>query len=166
MITTFPPASVHLIGARAKEILGCPWIADFRDLWTQDITTMRPRDLQFLQVPLEKRTLRRADMLIAVSDPWADRLRKRYRSHEIATIPNGFDPDDFFPRPDLTRKFTITYAGVLYQGQRDPTVLFAALRELIDEAVDFAGRGASAFLRAAGAMADSSDPALWIGAGG
>jgi glycosyltransferase involved in cell wall biosynthesis len=135
MITTFPPASSHLIGAKAKRILGCPWIADFRDLWTQDITTMRPRDLQFLQVRLEKRTLRRADMLVAVSDPWADRLRLRYRSHEVVSIPNGFDPDDFSPRPELTQKFTITYAGVLYQGQRDPTVLFAALRELIQDKV-------------------------------
>ncbi len=133
VITTFPPVSSHLIGQSARQILGCPWIADFRDLWTQDITTVRSRDLQFLQVPLEKRTLKTADMLIAVSDPWADRLRQRYRSHEVVTIPNGFDPQDFSPRPDLTQKFTITYAGILYQGQRDPTVLFEALRDLILE---------------------------------
>ncbi len=131
VISTFPQASSHLIGKEAKKIFGCPWIADFRDLWTQDITTVRPRDLQFLQVPLEKRTLKTADLLIAVSEPWSDRLRGRYRSHEVITIPNGFDPDDFAPRPELTRKFTITYAGVLYQGQRDPTVLFEALSELI-----------------------------------
>jgi glycosyltransferase involved in cell wall biosynthesis len=70
-------------------------------------------------------------MLIAVSDPWAERLKQRYPSHEISTVPNGFDPDDFSPRPSLTQKFTITYAGVLYRGQRDPTVLFATLRKLI-----------------------------------
>ena len=133
IITTFPPASCHLIGEKAKQVLGCPWIADFRDLWTQDITTMRPRDLQFLQVPLEKRTLKRADMLIAVSDPWADRLKQRYRSHEVRTIPNGFDPDDFSPRPELAPKFTITHAGTLYQGQRDPTPLFEVLHDLARE---------------------------------
>jgi glycosyltransferase involved in cell wall biosynthesis len=116
-------------------MLGCPWIADFRDLWTQDITTMRSRDLQFLQVPLEKRTLKHADMLITVSDPWGDRLRQRYPSKEIRTIPNGFDPDDFSSRPELTQNFTITYAGVLYQGQRDPTVLFEVLRELANEKI-------------------------------
>ncbi|MGH9502218.1 MAG: glycosyltransferase [Terriglobales bacterium] len=133
IISTFPPASAHLIGANAKRILGCPWIADFRDLWTQDITTMRRRDLPFLQVPLEKRTLRHADMLISVSDPWSDRLRQRYRAHEIRTIPNGFDPDEFSSRPEVTRQFTITHAGMLYQGQRDPTVLFEVLRELARE---------------------------------
>jgi glycosyltransferase involved in cell wall biosynthesis len=130
IITTFPPASCHLIGEKAKQILGCPWIADFRDLWTQDITTTRTRDLQFLQVPLEKRTLRHADMLITVSNPWADRLRQRYPSKEIRTVPNGFDPDDFSPRPELTQKFTITNAGVLYEGQRDPTILLEVLRDL------------------------------------
>lgn len=133
ILTTFPPASAHMIGARAKQILGVPWIADFRDLWTQDITTMRPRDLQFLQVPLEKRTLRTADMLVAVSEPWSARLAGRYRSHEVVTVPNGFDPADFHSRPALTRKFTITYAGVLYQGQRDPALLFETLSDLIRE---------------------------------
>jgi glycosyltransferase involved in cell wall biosynthesis len=135
IITTFPPASAHMIGARAKQILGVPWIADFRDLWTQDITTMRPRDLQFLQVPLEKKTLRTADVLIGVSDPWSARLAGRYRSHDVVTVPNGFDPDDFHPRPAVTRKFTITYAGVLYQGQRDPSLLFETLSNLIRENV-------------------------------
>jgi len=130
IISTFPPVSSLLIGERAKQILGCPWIADFRDLWTQDITTMRSRDLPFLQVPLEKRTLKRADMLIAVSDPWSDRLRQRYRSHDISTIPNGFDPDDFSSRPIISKKFTITHAGMLYQGQRDPTQLFEVLHDL------------------------------------
>ena len=137
ILSTFPPVSSHMIGERAKRILGCPWIADFRDLWTQDITTMRPRDLTFLQIPLEKRTLKTADMLIAVSEPWSDRLRQRYRSHEVNTIPNGFDPDDFLSKPPVTSRFTITHAGMLYQGQRDPTVLFEVLRDLgIEKAVD------------------------------
>ena len=32
IITTSPPISSHLIGREAKNILGCPWIADLRDL--------------------------------------------------------------------------------------------------------------------------------------
>jgi glycosyltransferase involved in cell wall biosynthesis len=131
IVTTFPPASCHIIGKKAKEILGCPWIADFRDLWTQDITTIRRRDLVFLQVPLEKRTLRSADVLVTVSDPWADRLRQRYRSKDVAVIPNAFDPNEFSSRPKLAPEFTITHAGTLYQGQRDPTVLFEVLQDLL-----------------------------------
>lgn len=136
ILSTFPPVSCHLIGKRAKQILGCPWVADFRDLWTQDTTTTKARDLAFLQIPLEKSTLKSADALITVSVPWADRLRKRYPLMDICTIPNGFDPDDFLPRSTaLTQKFTITHAGLLYEGRRDPTMLFEVLHELSQEKI-------------------------------
>jgi glycosyltransferase involved in cell wall biosynthesis len=136
ILTTFPPVSCHLIGKRAKQILGCPWVADFRDLWTQDTTTTKARDLAFLQIPLEKSTLKNADALITVSVPWADRLRKRYPLVDICTIPNGFDPDEFRPRPPaLTQKFTITHAGLLYEGRRDPTMLFEVLQELSQQRI-------------------------------
>ena len=134
ILTTFPPVSCHLIGKRAKRILGCPWVADFRDLWTQDTTTTQARDLAFLQIPLEKTTLRSADALITVSIPWADRLRERYPLMDICTIPNGFDPDDFLSRPSaLTQTFSITHAGILYQGRRDPSMLFEVLHDLSQE---------------------------------
>src|SRR5450631_376180 len=36
ILTTSPPITCNLIGAQAKQILGVPWLADFRDLWSQD----------------------------------------------------------------------------------------------------------------------------------
>ena len=131
IVTSSPPISCHLIGRRAKTILGCPWIADFRDLWTQNLGHTGP---QFLQGGLEKRTLKHADVLVAVSTPWASRLQDRYPKKKIFTIPNGFDPDDYSSlAPPLTREFTISYTGQLYQDRRDPTVLFEVLRDLQKE---------------------------------
>jgi hypothetical protein len=135
IVTTSPPISSHLIGLKAKAILGCPWIADLRDLWTQNFAHSNLL-LNRLQTGLEKRTLREADALVTVSSPWAARLQKQYPSQTVSTITNGFDPDDFAGIPDqLTEKFTITYAGRLYQGGRNPQVLFEVLRELVDEKV-------------------------------
>lgn len=129
IMTTFPPVPVHLIGREAKSILGCPWIADFRDLWTQNLAD---RNTRFLQIGLEKRTLQSADALVTVSAPWADRLQRRYPGKKVCTIPNGFDPDDFrSPPPPLTREFSITYTGQLYLDQRDPTLLFQVVETLI-----------------------------------
>ena len=52
------------------------------------------------------------------------------------SITNGFDADDFRPKPEaLTPNFTITYTGRLYQGKRNPTPLFEAIHELIQEGV-------------------------------
>jgi len=51
-------------------------------------------------------------------------------------IPNGFDPaaypPDVAPRND---RFVLTCVGRLYGGRRDPSPLFSAVRELLDERV-------------------------------
>jgi hypothetical protein len=131
IVTTSPPISSHLIGREAKNILGCPWIADLRDLWTQNLGE---RGSNLLQIGLEKRTLRQADGLVTVSDPWASRLERRYPEKKIWSITNGFDPDDFdSPPPALTEEFSITYTGELYAGQRDPTILFEVLSDFIKD---------------------------------
>jgi hypothetical protein len=133
IVTTSPPISSHLIGRDAKNILGCPWIADLRDLWTQNLGE---RTSKLLQIGLEKRTLRQADALVTVSDPWASRLERRYPEKKVWSITNGFDPDDFdSPPPALTEKFSITYTGELYAGQRDPTLLFEVLSDLLKETI-------------------------------
>lgn len=135
ILSTSPPISGHLIGRRAKRIFGCPWIADFRDLWSQNLA--RGSDfLRLLERPVESRTLCDADALVSVSEPWAGKLQQRYPRKPVFCITNGFDEDDF-PRGShpLTKIFTITYTGRLYQGKRDPTPLFAALQELIREGV-------------------------------
>jgi glycosyltransferase involved in cell wall biosynthesis len=133
VVSTSPPITCHLIGRRAKSMLGCPWVADFRDLWSQNLGDTNG-NLRFLQMGLERRTLRQADALVTVSDPWASRLRERYPSKKICTISNGFDPDDFSsPYPPLASDFSITYTGQLYEGQRDPTILFEVLRDLIQQ---------------------------------
>jgi glycosyltransferase involved in cell wall biosynthesis len=137
IMTTFPPVPVHLIGRDAKSILGCPWIADFRDLWTQNLSY---RNTRFLQIGLEKRNLQPADGLVTVSAPWAKRLQKRYPDKKVCVIPNGFDPDDFrSPAPPLTREFSITYTGQLYLDQRDPTLLFQVVSNLIQQGAIPAG---------------------------
>jgi glycosyltransferase involved in cell wall biosynthesis len=131
IVTTSPPISCHLIGRRASRILGCPWIADLRDLWTQNLGEGKG---QLLQRGLEKRTLRHAAALITVSSPWANRLQRRFPNKKVYSIPNGYDPDDFRSSPPpLTHEFSITYAGQLYEDKRDPSMLFEVLGELVKD---------------------------------
>lgn len=131
IISTSPPITTHLIARQAKRILGCPWIADFRDLWTQNLNPTYSV-VELWQTGLEKRTLGDADALVTVSEPWADRLRRRYPRKSIHVITNGFDPEDFPAQSaGVTRQFCITHAGTLYEGHRDPSRLFEAVRDLI-----------------------------------
>jgi hypothetical protein len=130
ILSTSPPVSTHLIAARAKTILGCPWAADFRDLWIDDGTPTGGLDM--LHWALEKRTLRSADALITVSDPWADYLHRRYPSKLVVRATNGFDPDEYpSGAAELDSSFSITYTGDLYQGKRNPSLLFEVLAEMI-----------------------------------
>jgi glycosyltransferase involved in cell wall biosynthesis len=135
ILTTSPPVSAHMIGQKAKEMFGCPWVADLRDLWSQNLA--QGNDLvRMLERSVERKTLRDADALVSVSEPWADRLREFYPEKPVFSITNGFDADDFRPKAEaLTPNFTITYTGRLYEGKRDPTPLFEAIRELIQEGV-------------------------------
>jgi glycosyltransferase involved in cell wall biosynthesis len=135
IITTSPPITCNLIGVRAKEILGVPWLADFRDLWTQDTLARNNGNnaiFHFLDERLERRILAKADALVTVSDPWVERLREKAPNSPVHCITNGFDPDDFsfLPVP-LTQSFSITYTGLLYEGKRDPSPLLEVLSELI-----------------------------------
>ena len=77
IVTTSPPISAHLIGRKAKQMFEAPWIADLRDLWSQNLA--QGNDLvRLLERPVERRTLRDADALVSVSEPWAARLREFY----------------------------------------------------------------------------------------
>jgi glycosyltransferase involved in cell wall biosynthesis len=143
ILSTSPPASAQLIGARAQRILRRPWVADFRDLWSQQPFDGARRALRPFHQRLERKTLRAASALVTVSEPWARQLGNCYPEKPVYAITNGFDPDEFSPNSqNLTREFSLTYTGFLYQGKRDPSQLFAALQELLSE-----GRIARADLR-------------------
>src|SRR5579862_969204 len=133
ILSSSPPASVHLIAAKARRLFNRPWVADFRDLWSENLWGVT-RLLQPLHQRLEKKTLSGADALVSVSEPWARSLQGRYPHKPVYTITNGFDPDDFDHHPNtLTEYFSLTHTGRLYEGRRDPTLLFDVLHELVKE---------------------------------
>ena len=135
IVTTAPPPSAHVIGRYAKRVLKSPWVADFRDLWTQNLEKGM-RILRPLERRLERNLLAEADAVVTVSRDWASQLRATYPQARVHTVTNGFDPEDFPQRQaKLTEHFTITYAGLLYQGKRDPGLLFQAVRELLEEGI-------------------------------
>lgn len=134
LISTSPPETSHIIAKRLKDEFRIPWVADFRDLWTQNYYYLYGPLRKVIERRLELNTLSTADALVAVSQPTADDLRSLHRQKPVHSIPNGFDPAEVNTTPgNLTDKFTITYTGILYPGKRSPEPLFAALRDLIAE---------------------------------
>ena len=134
LISTSPPATAHLIANHIKQSSAIPWVADFRDLWTQNHFYEKNRVIRFLEKRLELKTLSDADAIVTVTPGFADNLKSLHKNKRIYCITNGYDKDDFAEvAPKLTSKFTITYTGTLYGGRRDPSLLFKVLQELINE---------------------------------
>ncbi len=135
IISTGPPHSMHLIALKLKEALGLPWIADFRDPWTEidyynDLHLTAWADRKHHR--LEQEVLTKADKVVTVAPDGARRLG-RLGNRNVRTIYNGFDRDDDAQMPvNLSEQFTITYLGVLSKIQ-NPSNLWQALAELIKE---------------------------------
>ena len=141
VITTSPPHSGHLAGL-ALHARGLPWVADFRDGWTfeSDRPDWPLGAQRELDAGLERLVARSADALVAVTEPIAADLRARF-DREVATITNGFDPEEHVPgdsRPSLDAvapapdRHTLLHAGRMAYAGRSPRPLLAALEAAPD----------------------------------
>jgi len=128
------PVTSHIVAYVLNEEFHIPWIADFRDLWTQNHYIHHTFFRRILEKKLEKNILEKADLLITVSDPLAQKLEKLHNK-KVKVITNGFEPKDYPSRPSSTNFFSLTYTGSLYEGKRDPSLLFMALKELLREKI-------------------------------
>ena len=132
IISSSSPVTSHLIAKELKARYKIPWVADFRDLWSQNHNYSYSPIRKLFDRRLELKTLSMADALVTVSQPWAEKLSALHKDKATYAITNGFDPETVNITPaKLTDKFTITYTGSIYAGGQDPSRLFVALRDLI-----------------------------------
>jgi len=134
VLSSSSPATSHLVAKEIKKKHGIPWLADLRDLWTQNHDYPYPFFRKFFERKLEKKTLVSADALITVSEPLAEKLRNLHKKKAVYTILNGFSLEKINDPPvNLDNEFTITYTGQVYPARRDPLDLLTALSELLEE---------------------------------
>ncbi|GAB5414996.1 MAG: glycosyltransferase family 4 protein [Congregibacter sp.] len=132
IISTGPPHSMHLIGRRVHEKTGIPWVADFRDPWTEIYYFKRLGLSGFAQRKhrrLEESVVTGASRVVTVSHTWsADFTRVHGRSVDV--IPNGYDAADFPEQSSLSpTPHTIAHFGAL-QLERNPHALWQAMERL------------------------------------
>lgn len=92
VFATAPPMACLHAAAHLANHWGCPWIADMRDLWSDDPYRVVPTILRPIDRRLERRVLRDAAALVTVAEPLADLLRSRHPGRPVHVIRNGFDP--------------------------------------------------------------------------
>jgi glycosyltransferase involved in cell wall biosynthesis len=136
IISSSSPVTSHIIANKLKQKYKIPWIADFRDLWTQNHNYLYPRWRKMFEERLEAKTLQIANALVTVSPIDTEKLKILHKKETVYTITNGFDPEKVnIPPVKLTPKFTITYTGQIYTGKQDPVKFLIALNNLISDKI-------------------------------
>lgn len=133
ILSTAPPFSGHLLGAYLKKKLNIPWIADYRDLWSNnDYHYFKTGIFSRIDTHLENKSINFANAIITASQPLAERIEK-FHDQNVRAINNGFDRDDYTFDTIPESKFSITYTGLFYPGRQDTYMLFEAISQLIRE---------------------------------
>jgi len=138
VVTSGPPHSLHLIGLQLKQELGVTWLADFRDPWT---TIGYHKALKLSSYAekkhkaLEHKVLNTADTIIVTSKTTKAEF-EAITSQPITVITNGYDVEQVTKQP-LDEKFTVAHIGS-FLSERNPRILWKALKELTKENQDFA----------------------------
>ena len=143
VITTSPPASVHLVGAAVTKASGARWVADLRDSLVAHPHRRAERRLVRAKEKTSEwvaRLVAQSDGIVAVSDAIADEARALHPKGPVAMIANGSDFDDFdgleYRRGE---RFRITHTGSFF-GKRDPRPFLTALAQSgLDAEVRFLG---------------------------
>lgn len=134
IITTGPPHSMHLIGLKLHKRTGIPWLADFRDPWSQweflDTLPMLPW-VRSRHQNLEKKVLSQANAVTTIS-PTFQRDLEKIANRPVHLLTNGFDSADF---PEALKEIKlkekdleIVYSGVI-DAIRNPIPFFNAFKK-------------------------------------
>jgi glycosyltransferase involved in cell wall biosynthesis len=135
VLTTVPPWSALLTGALLQRLTGRPWVADFRDPWTDNKYIYFPSSTRRrFDERLERTLLARADAVVAVTEPLLQDLQAKVegdgRARCFVVIPNGWDADDFpdgrqpladgTARPETGGRVILLHPGSTYRGEPLP----------------------------------------------
>jgi glycosyltransferase involved in cell wall biosynthesis len=137
IVTSGPPHSLHLIGLQLKKELNVKWFADFRDPWTTigyHKALKLSSSAEKKHKALEKEVLTTADTIIVTSKTTKTEFQA-ITSQPIEVITNGYDVEKITKQP-LDEKFTLAHIGS-FLSERNPRILWKALKELTKENPDF-----------------------------
>lgn len=140
IVSTGPPHSTHLIARNLKRKLNIPWVADFRDPWTNIDFYHQLRLTKFadsVHRKMELSVLKECDAAVTVTPSWQADFPERFEN-KMHVIQNGFDSADFSTENGvaLDKDFTITHVGVV-PPDRNCVSLWSAIAQMAAENSDF-----------------------------
>ena len=152
MISTGPPHSMHLIAKALHKKFNIPWVADFRDPWTdidfyKDLKLTRCADRKHHR--LEHQVLTEATKVVTVGWDCAKGLES-HGAKDVAVITNGYDFDKSIVetqnfvslRDNETSTFTMSHIGIIGANRNQETFwqVIGELTQSIDLKIKLIGQ--------------------------
>lgn len=147
IVSSGPPHSMHLIGKGLHHETNIPWIADFRDPWTNldfydELKLSGWADRKHRR--LERKVLEEANVVLSVGKTMNAQFVEMMRGwgnakdlSKFKVIANGYDESDVFKgEVKADQKFSIAHIGTMSHA-RNPEVLWKALKRLSEENTEF-----------------------------
>lgn len=140
IVSTYGPEASHLIAYDAKRINpDLVWVADYRDLWSQNPGVKLPEHIRAQLRTKEAATVgQHADIVTAVSEDMIEKLGE-FCTGRLVLSPNGFDLTlaDLRqivanPHKPSGKPLRLVHTGTVYAGLRDPSPLLEALADMAD----------------------------------
>jgi glycosyltransferase involved in cell wall biosynthesis len=127
ILATAPPFSSFTLAKRLSDTLGCPYVLDYRDLWSRNA-----------HHPMAAVTAKEAKLLagcaaiVTVSPAWGSVMEREFNvAAKLHILSNGFDPGELKNvRGKSFGHFAIVYAGNFYPPKRVISPVMAALQIL------------------------------------
>jgi hypothetical protein len=135
IVSTGPPHSAHLIALSLKKKKNIPWLADFRDPWTnmdyyRELILTKWADKKHHR--LEKEVLTKADKVTVVGRGMKMEFEEK-RGSQVTVVTNGFDENDFSNiKAEPDKYFSIVHMGSFF-ARINPIGLWEALSQLKKE---------------------------------
>lgn len=161
IFSTSGPNTDHLVAYKLHKMTNIPWIADFRDPWTENMHRSGIRWREWLEARMEARVVTQANVITTVTESFLSGFTNKYGAaiRKGVVIHNGYDVEDYqgieqvaekkivdeqivdkqvmengsdIVSGDSSDKMHFVYTGIFYE-KRNPRLFLQAVHQLIDE---------------------------------
>lgn len=117
IIATGEPFVLFRYASMLSSEFGIPWIADYRDPWSNNAGRSKTKLAYWFNAQNERRTLSNATRITTVSDFFRRKIEQIIGERPITILPNGYNETVFEKLeaiPQNSETLTISLAGTLY----------------------------------------------------
>jgi len=117
IIATGDPFILFKYASKLSKEFNTPWVADYRDPWSNRISINNKPIQKNIAKILEKKYLKNVKLISTVSEYFAAIIKKNVCDKPFAIIPNGYDENvltENIKTPQNNELLTISLAGTIY----------------------------------------------------